>query len=107
MTIETSSTELAPIVSDFAADPDYREVIEQFVRGMPEKIADPEYAHETGNRQELRTLAHRLKGSGGSYGFKVFTSVAADLEIACKADDSDRIDAMFRRLIAVLQRVSL
>ena len=106
MTNQTSSTELEPIYSEFAADPDYLELIEIFVMGMSHKIADLENAFEAGDRPSLTMLAHQLKGSGGGYGFGAISAVAAELEDACKADDSDLIEETYRRVIADLRRVS-
>ncbi len=75
------------IQSQFAADPDMTEVIDAFVARLPAAIAAMSEALGNNCFEELRRLAHQLKGSGGGYGYPSLTDQALRLEQAAKADD--------------------
>ena len=60
---------------------------EGYVLRLPDKLAEIEAAHEAvkgetneENIKALRTLAHKLHGTGGSYGLKELSVVAGALE---------------------------
>jgi HPt (histidine-containing phosphotransfer) domain-containing protein len=55
-----------------------------------------------------RLLAHRLRGSGGSYGFPQISAAAAELDALARTASSgaDWINAC-RELTAILRRVAL
>lgn len=61
-------------------DPTMKDLVEDFVEGLPNRLADLRGAMEQLNWDELRLLAHRLKGAGGSYGYPQISEVAAHME---------------------------
>jgi signal transduction histidine kinase/DNA-binding response OmpR family regulator len=66
--------------SDLASDPELADVLQEFVRTLPEKI---NRLYELLTRQdidELRRFVHQLKGAAGGYGFPPITARAAELE---------------------------
>lgn len=69
-----------PILSEFADDPDMRELVEMFAQEMPARIADFQAAFDAGKFDDLRRLAHQLKGAAGGYGFGVVGDAAGRLE---------------------------
>ena len=75
------------IQSQFADDPDMTEVTDAFVARLPATIAAMSEALGNNCFDELRRLAHQLKGSGGGYGYPSLTEQALRLEQAAKADD--------------------
>jgi HPt (histidine-containing phosphotransfer) domain-containing protein len=97
----------AAIHSEFASDPDYRDILELFADALPERKRSLVDAFRDGNMRELGTLAHQLKGAGGGFGFPGLTAHAADLESACKTGSPDRIAAELDRLLAYLQRIAI
>lgn len=70
----------APIFSEFASDPDFRELLAEFVSNMPNRIQAILEAERTGDRDALRRCVHQLKGSCGGYGFSSLTDDASVLE---------------------------
>lgn len=70
----------APIYSEFATDPDFRELLTEFVSNMPDRIQAILEAERTGDRDTLRRCVHQLKGSCGGYGFSELTDDASILE---------------------------
>lgn len=65
-------------------DPEIREVIEEFVHALPARIEKMQAAVENEDLEELRQLAHWLKGAGGTVGYDCFTVPAAKLESLAK-----------------------
>ena len=66
--------------SDFASDPDMREILELFVQEMPSRVRELRSSWERRELEKVGRLAHQLKGAGGGYGFGVISEAAAKLE---------------------------
>jgi len=73
---------VAPIVSSLATDPDFAELVADYVSDVPERIASCVGFVQSQNWPELKRFAHQIKGSAGSYGFGQITAIAALLEAA-------------------------
>ncbi|HIJ81134.1 MAG TPA: Hpt domain-containing protein [Desulfuromonadales bacterium] len=56
---------------------------------------------------DLRTLGHRMKGAGGSYGFDEISEIGEAIEEGALNADSEAILAASRRLSDYLQRVTV
>lgn len=102
-----SSTDSTPVYSEFASDPEYRELLEMFGDALPERKQVLRTTWEAANFDELRVLAHQLKGAGGGFGFHDLTDLAANLEVACKSRDSAEIDARMTQLLTYMDRISI
>ncbi|MBU0638142.1 MAG: Hpt domain-containing protein [Planctomycetes bacterium] len=61
-------------------DADLHDIVEEFVEGLQSRAAEIRAAYEQLDWELLRTLAHRLKGAGGSYGYPELSSLAALME---------------------------
>jgi CheY-like chemotaxis protein/HPt (histidine-containing phosphotransfer) domain-containing protein len=81
-------TEDPPMVSQYADDEEIAEILGGFVGGLAGQIDAMHAAHESGQHDALRRLAHKLKGAGGSYGYPCLTAVSGTLEEAAKACDA-------------------
>jgi CheY-like chemotaxis protein len=97
----------ATIVSELAADPDLRVVAEMFIAHAPDLLKQITDALGRHDLDELKRLAHTLKGSSGSAGFPSLSGKARDVEtsIAVNAIDDlcrqvDEINAMCNKLSA-------
>jgi CheY-like chemotaxis protein/HPt (histidine-containing phosphotransfer) domain-containing protein len=73
--------------SELADDPVIAQLLGEFVTGLASQLGEMQSAFDAGQYQSLRKLAHRLKGSGGSYGYPTLTEAAKVLEVA--ADSAD------------------
>ncbi|MDP3215538.1 MAG: Hpt domain-containing protein, partial [Deltaproteobacteria bacterium] len=87
-TLEPSEAGAPPLSSDFADDPDMAEIIDGFVAGLVGRAEALRAAAAEGRREEVRRLAHQLKGAAGGYGFAPITAAAAELELAAARDAS-------------------
>jgi CheY-like chemotaxis protein len=72
------------IVSQFINDPDVAGILPGFVSRLDGQLAAMRDAFAGNHQEELQRLAHRLKGSGGSYGYPSLTEACRDLEDASK-----------------------
>lgn len=57
-----------------------KELRVDYIQSLPEKIKRWQAALEAERWQELRTLAHQIKGTGKTYGFPAVSVVAEHLE---------------------------
>lgn len=69
-----------PIRSTLVQDPDYAELVSEFVSNVPGRILAIRNSIESNDPKRLCTLVHQLKGACGSYGFHEITPIAASLE---------------------------
>ncbi len=80
-------------------DAEIREVVVEFISGLPERIEKMQQAIEEEDSEALRQLAHWLKGAGGTVGFDCFTQPAAQLEsLAKQGVASDKLSAYVNTL---------
>ena len=103
-TIEPQSVEA--VYSEFAGDPDFRELLEMFVATIPEKQTALREHFAAGRIEQLRIMAHQMKGAGGGYGFGGLSTRAAALEEACRAEEHAAIAGTLGELLAYSERVS-
>lgn len=69
--------------------PEFRDIVEQFVEGLPSLLNGMDEAVEAADYEGVRQLAHKLKGTGGTVGFRDFTDPAHCLE---QLGDSETLD---------------
>ena len=93
------------LVSEFVGDPDMAEILGGFVGRLPAQLDAMREAFTTEQSEELRSMAHKLKGAGGSYGYPSLTEACRRLEEAAKARDataqSAAIDALAAMVLAI------
>ncbi len=77
--------------SEFADDPGFAEILDQFVGNLPARIEAVEEAVGAGDLQTAARLAHQIKGVGGGYGYPALTEAAAALEQAASANDRESV----------------
>lgn len=68
--------------ADGSYDPEYLELVVSFIDGLPDKMKEILTAQDEQDWEEVRAIAHKLKGMGGGFGFPEITDVAARLN-AC------------------------
>lgn len=100
-----ASQDCAPVHSEFADDPEYREILQLFAEALPERCRSLVEAFRDGNTAELGTLAHQLKGAGGGFGFRELTERATTLEQACRDRDLPAIAPCLDAVLDYMQRI--
>src|SRR5258708_21708698 len=73
-------------------DPAIREIVQEFVDSVPDRIEAMSAALEANEYDELSRLAHALKGCGGTAGFHCFTQPAGQIAQLAKTHQSDNIE---------------
>jgi signal transduction histidine kinase/DNA-binding NarL/FixJ family response regulator len=97
-----------PIISRLGSDnPRFRPIIDKFVKRLHEQMEAIEQAWNDRNFEELASLAHWLKGAGGTVGFDVFTEPAATLEQLAKAKNETQIEDTVVALRGLADRVAV
>lgn len=91
MSLGMMLTTAEPIYSTLLDDPEMFELVELFVSELPERLAQLEQAHSSGNMSELGRFAHQLKGAAGSYGFDAVTPFAARVERTARSGEPENV----------------
>ncbi len=103
----TTNTVKEPVYSSFSDDPDFAELVEFFVDAIPERIELLRESFQKQDIEQLRTIAHQLKGAGGGYGFEELSTHAARLEQDCKQNDIDAAANSLEILIGYMGRITV
>jgi PAS domain S-box-containing protein len=75
------------LISAYCDDPELASLIHPFVNRLAGQLAEMRQMLCGHKHEELRRLAHRLKGAGGSYGYQQLTDAGKSLEEAAQAQD--------------------
>jgi signal transduction histidine kinase/CheY-like chemotaxis protein/HPt (histidine-containing phosphotransfer) domain-containing protein len=92
------SAAIKPLVSRFSDQPEFERIIHTFLRSLEENVEKMEEAYEQQDWTSLASLAHWLKGSGGTVGFDEFTKPALALENFVQARQRDQAGKMLNRI---------
>jgi HPt (histidine-containing phosphotransfer) domain-containing protein len=95
-----------PIISLLADDPDLRDLVEDFVAAMPDRLLAILTAVKSDDLPAVRRCVHQLKGACGGYGFPSLTDEAGKLEkqieLGCSISDlGDGLSSLVRNLSRV------
>lgn len=114
---DTSSSRLQPIASDFADDPEMKELVRLFTSELPDRVGAIQSACESREIAVLRRAVHQLKGASGGYGYPIIGQAAKAVEDRLKditAGDEpswqgikrqvDQLAALCRRATPTAQR---
>lgn len=78
----------------------------EYLGDVRNKLALMETCLSGGDLGEIRVIAHKLKGSGGSYGYTYLTECALAIGVAARSNDIDRLKSLFGDLRLWLDRHS-
>ena len=93
------------LVSRLAGHPKLAAIAGRFVDQLPGKLAEMRAAAERRDHLELASLAHWLKGAGGSMGFDDLFEPAKTLETAAQSGDDRGVADELTRLHAIERRI--
>ncbi len=109
--VRDQRSDLRPPTSDLLTstlpteDPDFREIVEEFVDRLHAQIGAMQRALGRGDLDELARLAHWLKGAGGSAGFPALTAPAKHLETLVRDDQCEEIENAISELLEITARI--
>jgi len=88
-------------------DEDLRELIPGYLENRRNDIVEIAAALERGDFETIRSLGHKMKGSGGGYGFDRITEIGETFEDAAKRSQTQKIRDQIHRLQAYLDNVEV
>ena len=95
-----------PLISELPIEnPQFAELVCEFIQRAQEKLAELQSAHATNNNDKMAKLAHWMKGSGGMAGFPQLTECARELEYVVKKTDTKAIEQNLSALESLVARL--
>ena len=88
-------------------DASFEPLIPKFLTNRKKEVVTMQAALAAQDYETVRTVAHGMKGAGGSYGFDRITEIAAVVEQAAKTGDSSAIECQLPLLGSYLDRVQV
>jgi signal transduction histidine kinase/CheY-like chemotaxis protein/HPt (histidine-containing phosphotransfer) domain-containing protein len=86
-------------LSKLMSKPNTAKLVERFLTGLPQRLTAIEEAAAKPDWNQLKVLAHQLKGAAGGYGFAAVSVAAANVEAAVSANaDAEEIGKQVRFL---------
>lgn len=85
-------------------DPEFQQLSESFADKLKYYATRLEDAKNTNNWKEMQSLAHKLKGTAGSFGFPKIGTIAAALEKQLKIDKKDAAMPLANELLELCTR---
>lgn len=82
-------------------------VVPEFLESRKRECALIERLLDEGKFKEIESLGHRLKGTGGSYGFDAISDIGEALERAAALRDRGSIAQASRMLHRYIERVTV
>ncbi|MBF0316676.1 MAG: Hpt domain-containing protein [Nitrospirae bacterium] len=82
-------------------------IVPQYLSKRRDEIDDMKKALSESDMEGLRVIGHKLKGSGGGYGFDYLTEVGKAIEVAAKASDAQEIVRQVQLLEEFLDQVEV
>jgi CheY-like chemotaxis protein/HPt (histidine-containing phosphotransfer) domain-containing protein len=92
-----------PLRSTMEDDPDLRSYLSSFIADLPRFVSGHETCLADKNLDEIRRLAHQLKGAGGTFGFNLITEAARCVETSIESEPD--LTAAVTQLLALIRRV--
>jgi PAS domain S-box-containing protein len=88
-------------------DPEFCQIIVEFVDRLHEQLGAMQQAWQKQDFSELATLAHWLKGSGGTAGFNALTDPARKLEQLARENKLEEIGSAIEDLQHLAERIEV
>ncbi|NOX58447.1 MAG: PAS domain S-box protein [Planctomycetes bacterium] len=86
-------------------DPEFRDIVEEFVERLPVHVEAIQRAWEANDTTDLAHLVHWLKGSGGTAGYDDLTTVATKIEQLSNQGDLEQVGTAIADLAELVGRV--
>ncbi|MBF0260753.1 MAG: Hpt domain-containing protein [Magnetococcales bacterium] len=88
-------------------DADLAEIAPGYLENRRKDLEQMPQALASGDFNLLRTLGHRMKGSGAGYGFDAISEIGRAIEEAAKRDDPSGVEYGVAELAAYLERLEV
>jgi HPt (histidine-containing phosphotransfer) domain-containing protein len=88
-------------------DQDLMPVVPEYLENRRRDCAEIDRLIASGDMERIQVMGHRMKGSGGSFGFDEISAIGEALEAAAQVPDAEGIKTAVSRLESYLARVSV
>ncbi len=88
-------------------DAELEELTDDFLKNRKKDIKSLRKALDKDDYQNIRTLGHKMKGTGGAYGFDAVSDLGGSLEQAAEDRNSEEISKLIAELSAYLEQVKV
>lgn len=89
------------------ANPEFADLIPWFLQNRRQDVIAIMDALDRGDFATVESLAHGMRGAGGSYGFQTITDIGAALELAAESADTEASRKWVGELSRYLDRVEV
>jgi signal transduction histidine kinase/DNA-binding NarL/FixJ family response regulator len=101
-----SKAETAPVKSALLEqEPELADLVHDYIERLPETLNRLRHAIDTQQWDELKGLVHKLKGSGGNYGFNGLSQLAAKMEFQVISQHQAEVEVLMDELERYGQRI--
>jgi len=73
-------------------DSDLEEIIPMFIDNRHKDLKELDECLSSNDLSSIEVIAHKLAGNAGSYGFMDLSKIGANLEMACKEKNQEKIE---------------
>lgn len=87
-------------VNDFENDPEFLALVNQFKEELPLRLSAIQEAAKTNDWQELKSLVHKLKGLGTSFGYPDLSDISAKIQTDLAHEIYDNIATLIDQLLS-------
>ena len=88
-------------------DPELKDIIPEYLANRKQDVTTIAQALAAGDLDTIRVLGHRMKGSGGGYGFDAITAIGDILEQAAQSANTAAIRQQLQCLADFVERVKV
>ncbi|MFA5181776.1 MAG: Hpt domain-containing protein [Syntrophales bacterium] len=90
-----------------SVDEDLQDLIPGYLENRLKDIAAIQASLAQGDYEAIRSLGHKMKGSGGGYGFDEITNIGQAMEEAAKTGNKEEIVRQAEALKTYLEQVDI
>jgi HPt (histidine-containing phosphotransfer) domain-containing protein len=77
------------------------QLVDRFVRGLDQRVESLRKAIVEDDHQQLKVIAHQLKGAAGGYGFPEISRAAANIESAVHEQNLQSLQTQLDELVGL------
>ena len=87
------------------SDPSIANILQKFIDSLPNVKSEIETAIEKKNWEEVKSLIHQVKGTGGNFGYPIITNTAAKIEFQLINEDYLEVEILSKSLFDILDSI--
>ena len=96
--VESEAPAQSSPINDFESDPEFLALVEQFRNELPTRITSIETAARNEDWYELKSLVHKLKGLGTSFGYPELSDISGKIQTALSHEYYQQIPGLLEQL---------